>query len=112
MNWKERKKTLSSAFGSVYAGFVIKVQTLWAYPGNLIHILIPKMVLHFLNHFSPPFLLTQNARKTVIVVVQQAMNSQDLPAKDAPLTVNEQVTLMCLLGSSGPPLPNLLLQWA
>lgn len=39
----------------------------------------------------------------MIVVVQQAMNSQDLPAKDAPLTVNEQVTLMCLLGRSGPP---------
>lgn len=72
------------------------------------------MVLHFLNHFFfSSFLLTQNARKTVIVVVQQAMNSQDLPAKDAPLTVNEQVTLMCLLGRSGPPpLPNLLLQWA
>lgn len=28
------------------------------------------------------------------VVVQQAMNSQDLPAKDAPLTVNEQVIVM------------------
>lgn len=41
----------------------------------------------------------------MIVVVQQAMNSQDLPAKDAPLTVNEQVTLMCLLGSGGPPSP-------
>ncbi|GLD50329.1 POU domain, class 6, transcription factor 1 isoform X3 [Lates japonicus] len=35
-----------------------------------------------------------NARKTVTVVVQRAMNSQDLPAKDAPLTVNEQVIVM------------------
>lgn len=26
------------------------------------------------------------------------MNSQDLPAKDAPLTVNEQVTLTCAAG--------------
>lgn len=31
------------------------------------------------------------------VVVQRAMNSQDLPAKGAPLTVNEQVTLTCIL---------------
>lgn len=35
----------------------------------------------------------QNARRTVTVVLQPAMNSQDLPAKGAPLTVNEQVTL-------------------
>lgn len=48
-------------------------------------------------------LFTQNARKTVTVVVQQAMNSQDLPAKDAPLTVNEQVTLTCLLKSTREP---------
>ncbi|XP_040917042.1 POU domain, class 6, transcription factor 1 isoform X1 [Toxotes jaculatrix] len=39
-------------------------------------------------------LFAQNARKTVTVVVQRAMNSQDLPAKDAPLTVNEQVIVM------------------
>lgn len=63
------------------------------------------MLPHFLNHFFS-FLFTQNARKTVIVVVQQAMNSQDLPAKDAPLTVNEQVTLMCLLGAVDPPSPS------
>ncbi|XP_045911301.1 POU domain, class 6, transcription factor 1 isoform X4 [Micropterus dolomieu] len=36
----------------------------------------------------------KNARKTETVVVQPAMNSQDLPAKDAPLTVNEQVIVM------------------
>lgn len=40
------------------------------------------------------------------MAVQRAMNSQDLPAKDAPLTVNEQVTLTCLLNySEGPSLP-------
>lgn len=31
------------------------------------------------------------------VVVQRAMNSQDLPAKGAPLTVNEQVRVTCLV---------------
>ena len=44
--------------------------------------------------------VAQDARTAVTVVEQRAMNSQDLPAKDAPLTVNEQVTLSRLSGET------------
>lgn len=56
--------------------------------------------LHLIN---PSILPTesQNAWRSASAVVEPAMNSQDLPAKDAPLTVNEQVTLGCRVKHTG-----------